>query len=261
MTPYDGGPHAPSIRAPRFHWLTRWYDPIPRATLRDGALEALLVEHAGGRPGQRVRDLGCGTATLTIMLTRACPDARGVGLDDDPAVLSIARGKIAAARLDTDLRQGSAACPPFVPASVDRVVASLLFHHLTTDDKARALAAVHGLLRPGDGGQACNGLMRAAFLGIHLLDGLRTTGNNARGRRAPLMADASFASVAETQRASTVFGRFSLYSAVQPGRSGRSGLLGPAHPRAASLPWAAQRGATWLGGWAAVDRGIPGASR
>lgn len=39
-------------------------------------------------------DLGCGTATLTVLLKQACPDADVVGLDGDPDVLKIARGRI-----------------------------------------------------------------------------------------------------------------------------------------------------------------------
>ncbi len=223
-------PRHPSIPALRFHGLTRWYDPILRATLKEDGLKALLVAQTGPRPGQRVLDLGCGTATLTIMLKRAYPAIRVVGLDDDPAVLAIAREKVTASGVGIDPRVGSAVDPPFTPASFDRVVSSLLFHHLTTADKARALGAARRLLRPGgqihiaDWGRPRNRLMRVAFLGVQLLDGFRTTQDAVRGRLIPLLADAGFASVVETQRVATVFGTFSLYSATRP-REARPGAL------------------------------------
>lgn len=176
--------HHPYVPALRFRRLTRWYDPVRRVALKEDRFKALLVAQAGLAPRQRVLDLGCGTATLTMMLKRACPGAAVVGLDGDPGVLSIARTKVAAAGLDIALRAGMVFAPPFAPASFDRIVSSLLFHHLATEDKRRTLAA-RDLLRPdselpiADWGRPQNGFMRLAFLGVQLLDGPATTGDNA----------------------------------------------------------------------------------
>ena len=162
----------PYIPALAFDWLTRFYDPVLRLTLREEKFKRLLVAQAGLQPGQDVLDLGCGTATLTIMLNQSCPGARVVGLDGDPKVLTIAREKIAAAGADVELREGMAFAPPFAQASFDRVVSSLVFHHLTTKHKRRTLAKARALLRPGgelhvaDWGKPHNALMWIASLGI-----------------------------------------------------------------------------------------------
>ncbi len=37
-----------------FHWLTRFYDPILRATLKEEKFKSLLTEQAALRPGDRV---------------------------------------------------------------------------------------------------------------------------------------------------------------------------------------------------------------
>ena len=50
------------VPALRFHWLTRFYDPLVRVTLKDERFKALLVAQAAVREGDRVLDLGCGTA-------------------------------------------------------------------------------------------------------------------------------------------------------------------------------------------------------
>jgi trans-aconitate methyltransferase len=50
-----------------------------------------------------VLDLGCGTATLTILVKQAHPDADVIGLDGDPRVLEIAKSKITRAGLDVAL--------------------------------------------------------------------------------------------------------------------------------------------------------------
>jgi ubiquinone/menaquinone biosynthesis C-methylase UbiE len=210
------------IPALGFHWLTRLYDPVVATVLRENTYKKQLVKQARLRPGHRVLDLGCGTGTLTIMLKRACPAATVVGLDGDPAVLAIAREKVVAANVEIELQEGMAFAPPFTPGSFDRVVSSLVFHHLATEDKRRTLAKVREVLRPGgelhvlDWGQAQNLLMRAAFLGVQFLDGFGTTNDNVRGRLVLFMQEAGFTGVTETQHAMTPLGTLSLYRATVP---------------------------------------------
>jgi SAM-dependent methyltransferase len=112
--------------------------------------------------------------------------------------------------------------PPFEPGSFDRIVSSLLFHHLGTEDKQRTLRRAFELLRPGgelhiaDWGRAQNALMRVAFLPVQLLDGFRTTADNVRGGLPGRMDEAGFREVAETHREMTLFGTLSLYRAAKP---------------------------------------------
>lgn len=209
------------IPALRFDWLTRFYDPILRATLKEARVKRRLVEQVALRSGHRVLDVGCGTATLTIMLAAACPDAEVIGLDGDARVLALARDKIGRAGLQIELREGMAFDPPFPRGSFDRVVSSLVFHHLETADKRRTLARIFDLLRPGgelhiaDWGRAGGPLMRIAFLSVQLLDGFRTTADNVRGRMPALITEAGFTAVEETHRERTIFGTLSIYRAVR----------------------------------------------
>ena len=210
------------VPALRFRWLTGFYDTLIGATLKEEKFKTLLVEQARLEHGSRVLDLGCGTATLTILLKKRHPEARVFGLDGDPDVLAIARRKVCEAAVDVDLRHGMAFDPPFEPASFDRIVSSLVFHHLTTDQKKATLDASRMLLRPGgelhvaDWGEAKSFLARAAFLSVQLLDGFATTEDNVLGRLIPMMEEAGFASVAETHREQTLFGTLSLYRAAVP---------------------------------------------
>jgi len=210
----------PYVHALRFRSLTRFYDRVLRATLKEEKFKVLLVEQARVRPGQRVLDLGCGTGTLTILVKKAAPAATVVGLDGDPEALALAREKAAREGVEIEFQEALAWEAPFEPASFDRVVSSLVFHHLTTENKQRTLRKIRDWLRPGgelhvaDWGRAQDLLMRLAFLPVQLLDGFETTSDNVRGLLVPLIREAGFEEVAETRRERTVFGTLSLYRAV-----------------------------------------------
>ena len=210
------------IPALRFHSLTRIYDRLINATLKEDAFKGRLVQQANVAAGHRVLDLGCGTGTLTVMLKRAHPDATVVGLDADHAALEIAQKKARDAGVEIEFRQGLASAPPFEPGTIDRIVSSLVFHHLAKAEKHLALEAARTLLRSGgelhvaDWGKAQSLVMRAAFLGVQFLDGFATTSDNVKGRLPLFMEQAGFASVAETHREMTIFGTLSLYRAVPP---------------------------------------------
>jgi ubiquinone/menaquinone biosynthesis C-methylase UbiE len=210
------------IPALRYKSLTRFYDPVLRATLKEDRFKRMLVEQVALQPGHRVLDVGCGTATLTILLKQACAEAEVAGLDGDAKVLDLARTKIKATGLDIALTQGLASEAPFPPASFDRVVSSLAFHHLATEDKRRTLKRVRELLKPGgevhvaDWGKAQSPAMRVSFLAIQLLDGFATTTDNVRGFLPTFMTDAGFRAVEETHREMTIFGTLSLYRGVAP---------------------------------------------
>lgn len=207
------------VPALRFRPLTRFFDAVLAFTLPERETKEQLVAAAGLKPGDRVLDIGAGTATLGLMLEAAQPEARVVGIDGDPDVLALARGKVTTAGSRVSLVEGVARALPFPAGAFDRVVSSLVFHHLSRDDKRRALAEARRVLRPGgtlhilDWGKAQDPFMRLAYLSVQLLDGFATTADNVRGDLLPLMVEAGFSRAEETRRWRTAFGTLSLYRA------------------------------------------------
>jgi cyclopropane fatty-acyl-phospholipid synthase-like methyltransferase len=165
-------------------------------------------------------DLGCGTGTLTVALARSCLAATVVGLDADRDILVQARAKAAAAGVAVEFVEGLAETPPFPRCSFDRVVSSLMFHHLTTEAKRHALAAASERLRDGgelhvaDWGEPHDWLMRLAFVPVQLLDGFAVSSDNVRGDLPRLIAEAGFADVEQTHRERTALGTLALVRGV-----------------------------------------------
>jgi len=197
--------------------LARLYDPLLRLTLRERAFKGALVAQGAIAPGHRVLDVGCGTATLTLLAKRAEPRADVVGLDVDPVMLELARRKASRSGLGVALHLGSAVVLPYADGSFDRVLSSLTLHHLTPEQKVAALRETFRVLKPGgelhvaDWGRPANGLMRAVFVLVQLVDGFANTRDNVSGRLPEMMTAAGFQDVRETQRFAVPLGTVSLY--------------------------------------------------
>lgn len=210
------------IPALDYDWLTPAYDTLIRLTMPERTFKRRLIEQADIRAGHAMLDLGCGTATLAIMTKRAQPNAVVVGLDGDPTILAIAARKVARSGVDVRLQHGMAFELPYPDGSFDRVLSTLVLHHLTSEDKRRTLAECYRVLRPGgelhiaDWGRPHNAVMWLASRSVRLFDGVRTTGDNLEGRLPELCRQAGFDGVDETSRFTTVFGTLSLYRARKP---------------------------------------------
>lgn len=204
----------PFIPAAGRDFLLPLYDPLTRL-LGGDRVRARLLERADVRPGDRVLDLGAGTGALSIALKRRHPEASVVGIDPDPKALARARAKAAQAGLEIDFREAYGDALPFADASFERVVSSLVLHHLTTEVKEAALREAHRVLAPGgtlhvlDFGPPRSRLQRA--LG-HLIHSAGELGDNVGGRIPALMQRAGFANAREAGYWGTAFGTVSLFA-------------------------------------------------
>ncbi len=210
------------IPALSFSWLTPIYDPVLKWGMQEERFKRALIRQAQLQPGMRVLDVGCGTATLTVMLKLAHPQAEVVGLDGDPQVLAIGREKAAQAGAALTLDHGLASNLPYPDGAFDRVVSSLVTHHLVSEDKQRAMREAWRVLRPGgelhivDYGKPHGAYARLASL---LIRRLEQAGDNIQGRLPEYMRAAGFAQVTETGHFTTLLGGLSLYQAQKYGNS------------------------------------------
>lgn len=137
------------IPALSYRFLTPFYDFIQRYVVRDVRYKALLITQADIQPGHQVLDLGCGTGTLAIMAKEAQPTADVAGLDADPEMLKVAKFKSAMHKTPVDFDLGFTNNLPYPDESFDRVLSSIMIHHLKTPDKWQTAREVYRVLKPG----------------------------------------------------------------------------------------------------------------
>ena len=207
------------IPALTYDRLTALYDPVIQVGTRERLSKARLVEQAGLSAGMRVLDVGCGTGTLAVMLKERHPGVEVAGLDGDPEVLERGRRKAASAGLAIDFVQGMSFDLPFEDGSFDRVLSSLMLHHLKRDAKERTAREIARVLRPGgelhvaDFGPQPGAAMWLASRSVRYFDGGDVTADNYAGRLPEIFSAAGLLDVRERGRMRTAFGSMSFYSA------------------------------------------------
>jgi ubiquinone/menaquinone biosynthesis C-methylase UbiE len=123
------------------------YDLLTRLLGMNRVYDTLVAQAELGA-GLRVLEIGCGTGNVTTRVKRAEPGVDVVGTDPDPLALARAERKT---RGMTGVRfeRAYAQALPFADGEFDRVLSSMMLHHLDDDVKAAAAAEIHRVLRPG----------------------------------------------------------------------------------------------------------------
>lgn len=204
------------IPAIRFTWLAPLYDPLMRVLMREDEFKGRLVRNANIQAGHHVLDLGCGTATLTLMVKKAHPQAEVVGVDGDDKILAIANEKVKRAGLNVTLDKALAYDLPYQNGSFDRVLSSLVIHHLTTENKERAFAEIRRVLRkPGELHVVDFGLPISTYARVvsRFLSRIEPLGDNIQGRLPEMMRKAGLTAVRTAGHFATVFGTLVYYRA------------------------------------------------
>jgi SAM-dependent methyltransferase len=107
-------------------------------------LAAAFMEHVGLRPGEAILDVGCGTGSLTALLSRRPEPHAVTGID-----IAWPFVRFAARHRDDRLSfiVGDACALPLADATFDRTLSLLALNFVS--NPARALAEMHRVTKPG----------------------------------------------------------------------------------------------------------------
>lgn len=232
------------------------YDPVVAMTMRERTFRARLARQLlagwagdGRRGGLTICDAGCGTGTFATALAGMRGAEAVIAVDGDAAVLERARTKEERARAGragaagagagragagragagragagragaaVDWRLGRAEALPLGDESCDRVVLSLVLHHLSPVTQRAALGEARRVLRPGgrlhvaDWGPPRDPAMRVAFRLLQAVDGVESTAPLARGELPGMLEQAGFGAQTLHDRLRTAWGVLELRSA------------------------------------------------
>lgn len=193
------------------------YDLLARA-LGFHTVYATLIAQTELCDNDRILEIGCGTGSLTILVKRTHPEVHAIGSDPDPRALRRAQrksGQLSGIRFE----HGYAQRLPYADREFDRVLSSMMLHHLDDDAKVAAAAEIFRVLRPGGrlhlvdlGGEvtAHDGL--AARIIMHSHHGAGNFGDSIPR----LLAGAGFECTEVATQRHPVVGRLSYYRATRP---------------------------------------------
>nr|WP_090275209.1 class I SAM-dependent methyltransferase [Mycolicibacterium komanii]CRL68156.1 methyltransferase [Mycolicibacterium komanii] len=177
-----------------------------------------LIDQADLHSGMTVLEVGCGTGNLIIAARQAHPGIEATGCDPDPLALRRAERK-ARGRTDVIFDRGYVQNLPYADGMFDRVLSSMMWHHLDDDAKGSAAEQIFRVLRPGgelhlvdvggevpaDDGALARRLMRSAH----------AAGN--RGDAIPRQLSAvGFECTQVGHQRVRVFGHVAFFKAVRP---------------------------------------------
>lgn len=107
-----------------------------------------LIDQADLRSGMRILEVGCGTGNLIVTARQAHPGIAATGCDPDPLALRRAERK-ARGLTDVTFDRGYVQRLPYADGMFDRVLSSMMWHHLDDATKDSAAEQIYRVLRPG----------------------------------------------------------------------------------------------------------------
>lgn len=206
------------IPALRFHFLTPLYDLALKYVMRERYYKEELCRIIPFT-SIKILDAGCGTGTLTAMMKQTHRSADIHGIDIDENVLQIAQKKFQQQSLEIPLHKGSVLQLPFESNSFEATISCLVLHHLTTQNKLKALQEMFRVLTPGgklaiaDFSTPHNFSMMAVTLAVQYLE---ETYDNFHGRLLEYVPQSGFSHLSVEGNFWTPMGTVSIITATKP---------------------------------------------
>jgi ubiquinone/menaquinone biosynthesis C-methylase UbiE len=145
------------------------WDAMRSLHVAESEVEAAIRAALAGRKIGRLVDIGTGTGRMIELFGAEAESA--IGVDRSPEMLRLARAKLAAARLQADLRQGDIYTLPLASFSADVVILHQVLHY--AQQPGAAIVEAARLLAP-------RGRLLVVDFGPHEMEELRSKQAHAR---------------------------------------------------------------------------------
>lgn len=130
--------------------LTAWFHDIFSFRGRWRKLRQRTIAFARLQPGEQVLDVGCGTGTLAMEVSRLVGRAgRVAGVDPGEQQIARAHAKAVRRNLPIDFQIGVIEQLPFPDQMFDVVFSTLMMHHLPKSLKRQGFGEISRVLKPG----------------------------------------------------------------------------------------------------------------
>jgi len=196
-------------------FLTPYYDFIVNFAGFGRTIYEKIAGYISPKAGDKILDVGIGTANLALIINRKYPKVNIIGIDPDENILKIARRKVQKEKLSIKLTQAVAQNLPFVDNSFDFVISSFVIHHIPKQFKRQAFLEMKRVLKR-------NGKVVIVDFGIpknfvtniilSLFSLIEDVGPNKKGLIPRLLKEVGFSDVEEI---GSKFGLISFYRAIK----------------------------------------------
>ena len=169
--------------------FNKLYDRLSQWAFHKSSFHQMIQEsvRALGTLGNLdILELGCGPARLAIFLKNKNPRCHILAVDQDPSILELAKSNAEIARVKINFLWKNVT-QLSLPKTFDRIYSTLLFHHLTTQEKKQTLKKSQRLLKKEgvfvltDFCASGSWQERLKFLPVQLLDGFESTTPHTEG--------------------------------------------------------------------------------
>lgn len=202
------------IPALRLRLLTPLYDIFLRVVMKETTVKSRLIAQLNPNGNERILDFGCGTGTLTLMIKKAGPGCDVYGIDIDPEVLEIAGKKARHDFSNVHFILYDGITLPFDGDSFDKIVTSLVIHHLSPEKKPGIFRELHRVLKKGGELHILDfGIQRSFYARLltSILKFLEPIEENLLGKIPEYLKLSGFVDIEEVNYENTLLGTVSFY--------------------------------------------------
>jgi ubiquinone/menaquinone biosynthesis C-methylase UbiE len=110
----------------------------------------LALKYAAPQAGEKALDVGCGPGTMAVALAeKVAPGGEAVGIDASAEMIGLARDKAKRAKSGARFEAAAIESLPFPDGQFDVATSTFMLHHLPEEVRAKGLAEVRRVLKPG----------------------------------------------------------------------------------------------------------------